>query len=108
MLPLTFAGTQGRDERRAQPSVTFTDRMTIGSTGISVDGSVSAAATLSTTSWPPVTLPSSAYSGGSCASSAVTTKNWLPDVPAASSCVLAMATTPFVYWSDLGGASTTL
>ena len=43
-----------------------------------------------------MTLPSSAYSGGSCASSPVTTKNWLPDVPGASVAVLAIATTPLV------------
>ena len=61
--------TGDRDARRRhrddppeedQPSVTFTDEMTTGSSGCSVAGSVSATPILSTTSWPAVTLPSSA------------------------------------------------
>src|SRR6266508_6454293 len=35
-------------------------------------------------------------------------KNWLPDVPAASSPPLAMATTPTGYFESFGGASTVL
>jgi hypothetical protein len=36
----------------------------------------------------------------------VTTKNWLPAVPAGSEDVLAMATTPRTYFADFGGVST--
>src|SRR5690242_12228919 len=36
----------------------------------------------------------------------MTMKNWLPAVPAASVSVLAIATTPSVYFVDFGGAST--
>ena len=62
-------GPRHRDARRrqrhdppeeAQPSVTFTDEITIGSSGFSDAGSVSATPILSTTSWPAVTLPRSA------------------------------------------------
>ena len=67
--------------------------MTTGSVGAS-SGPTATTPILSTTSWPLVTLPSSAYSGGSPASSPVTTKNWLPEVPAGSVAVLAIATTP--------------
>jgi hypothetical protein len=41
-------------------AVILTDLMTIGSTGFSVAGSVSATPIVSTTSWPEVTFPSSA------------------------------------------------
>ena len=44
-----------------------------------------------------VTLPTTAYSGGSEASSPVTTKNWLPAVPAGSAPAFAIATTPCTY-----------
>ena len=39
-------------------------------------------------------------------SSPVTTKNWLPDAPAARRRVFAIATTPFVYFGPGVGLST--
>ena len=42
----------------------------------------------------------------SAAASSVTTKNWLPDVPGASSGDFAIATVPFVYFASDGGLST--
>src|SRR2546429_5032516 len=58
-----------------------------------------------TTSRPFVTLPSSAYCGGSCASCPVTTKNWLPAAPAGSGCGLAIATGPSAESGVLGGGA---
>src|SRR5919107_1187151 len=57
--------------------------MTTGATGRS-SPPVGTEAMRSTMSVPCVTRPTSAYSGGSPASAAVTTKNWLPDAPAGS------------------------
>ena len=51
-------------------------------------------------------MPITAYSGGSCASGAVTTKNWLPDVPGASAALFAIATVPNGYCVDGAGVST--
>jgi hypothetical protein len=39
-------------------------------------------------------------------SAPVTTKNWLPEAPGASVGVLAIATTPFVYFVVSAGVST--
>ena len=49
------------------------DWITTGSSGRSVEGSVGLVPIVSTTSWPLLTVPSSAYWGGSPASSPVTT-----------------------------------
>ena len=81
------------------------DSTTTGCVGISVAGSPSVPIFM-TTSLPAVTLPITAYSGGSCASGAVTTKNWLPDVPGASDADFAIATVPNGYFVDGAGGST--
>ena len=54
-----------------------------------------------------MTVPRIAYWAGRPASSPVTMKNWLPEVPSASVAVFAIATTPCVYWALRGGCSTT-
>ena len=52
-----------------------------------------------------LTSPTIAYSAGSPTSSPVTTKNWLPDVPGASTAVFAIAMTPLTYFEPAGGAT---
>src|SRR5207302_11437336 len=80
----------GADPRHVTPTVTL--RTTIGWVGCSI-GSPSFPMR-STTSSPLETFPTIAYSGGNPASAAVTTKNWLPEVPAGSAAVFAIATVP--------------
>ena len=106
-----YAWLTGRYDRF---SMILTWRMVTGWRGRSPVGSdslggpVGVAAIAFTAFIPLTTRPRTAYSGGSPASSAVTMKNWLPEVPGASACVLAIATTPRVYCVERGGASTTL
>ena len=86
-------GGAGAVRHELEPAVT--ESITTGCVGCSVAGSPSCPIR-STTSRPLVTFPTRAYSGGSPASAPVTTKNWLPAVPAGSLAVFAIATAPLV------------
>src|SRR3954454_17701390 len=95
-----------RGGARAQVPWSVAFWMTTGTIGCSLSA-VGIFEIRSTTSWPLVTFPTSAYCGGRPASAAVTTKNWLPDVPDGSVAVFAIATVYFVYLRLAGSFSRT-